>query len=50
MSKLILDRNMTALIRSKIDYIKSMETHTDITDMDLSVLPDLYNRFFLLDE
>lgn len=50
MSKLILDRNMTSLIHSKIDYIRSMEKHRDIADTEISGLLELYNRFFVLDE
>ena len=44
MSKLILDRNNTGLLLSKVKYIRSMDTYREFPDDDLMAGSNLYAR------
>ena len=47
MSKLILDRNNTGLLLSKVRYIRSMDTYSEFPDDELIAGSNLYNRHIL---
>ena len=44
MSKLILNRNTTGLLLSKIKYIRSMDNYREFPNDDLIDGPKLYNK------